>query len=168
MTKIIDLPTTASTDANTFVPVYKDGKTQKVSATALGGTQRLLIDPTTGNVLATSGALGYGVGAGGTVVQTTRKTTTVTLNKPSGCITTSNSALAAGATVVFRFNNSTISADGSDVLLFTVAGYDADRYTVSASVFAPGVCSVSIKNNTASSLSEAISINFAVIKAARS
>ena len=37
MTKIIDLPTTASTDANTYVPVYKDGKTQKVSATALGG-----------------------------------------------------------------------------------------------------------------------------------
>ena len=37
MTKIIDLPTTASTDANTFVPVYKNGKTQKVSATAFGG-----------------------------------------------------------------------------------------------------------------------------------
>lgn len=37
MTKIIDLPTTASTDANTFVPVYKNGKTQKVSATVFGG-----------------------------------------------------------------------------------------------------------------------------------
>lgn len=37
MTKIIDLPTAASTDANTFVPVYKNGKTQKVSATVFGG-----------------------------------------------------------------------------------------------------------------------------------
>ena len=37
LTKIIDLPTTASTDANTFVPVYKNGKTQKVSATVFGG-----------------------------------------------------------------------------------------------------------------------------------
>ena len=37
MTKIIDLPTTASTDANTFVPVYQNGKTQKVSATVFGG-----------------------------------------------------------------------------------------------------------------------------------
>ena len=114
------------------------------------------------------GAIGYGVGAGGTVVQATSKSTAVTLNKPSGYITTSNSALAGGATVVFRLNNSSVSADESYVLLFTVAGYDADRYTVSASVFAPGVCSVSIKNNTAASLSEAIPINFAVIKAARS
>ena len=39
MTKIIDLPTTASTDANTFVPVYKNGKTQKVSATVFGGDE---------------------------------------------------------------------------------------------------------------------------------
>ena len=121
-----------------------------------------------GNLLATGGALGYGVGAGGTVVQATSKSTAVTLNKPSGYITTSSSELAGGATVVFRFNNSSVSADGSDVLSFTVAGYDADRYTVSASIFAPGVCSVSIKNNTAASLSEAIPINFAVIKAARS
>ena len=121
-----------------------------------------------GNLLVTGGALGYGVGAGGSVVQATSKATSVTLNKPSGYITTSNSALAGGATVVFRFNNSSVSADGSDVLSFTVAGYDADRYTVSASVFAPGVCSVSIKNNTAASLSEAIPINFAVIKTARS
>lgn len=37
MAKIIDLPTTTSTDANTFVPVYQNGKTKKVSATALGG-----------------------------------------------------------------------------------------------------------------------------------
>lgn len=129
---------------------------------------RLTIDPTTGNVLATSGALGYGAGAGGTVTQAMSKSTEVTLNKPSGHITTSNSALAAGATVVFRFNNSSVSADGSEVLSFTVAGYDANRYTVSASIFAPGVCSVSIKNNTAASLSEAVPINFAVIKAARS
>ena len=50
MTKIIDLPTTASTDANTFVPVYKNGKTQKVSATVFGGAECLRIDPTTGNV----------------------------------------------------------------------------------------------------------------------
>ena len=121
-----------------------------------------------GNILSTGGAIGYGVGAGGTVVQATSKSTDVTLNKPSGYITTSNSALAGGATVVFRFNNSNISADGSDVILFTVAGYDADRYTVAASIFAPGVCSVLIKNNTAASLSEAIPINFAVIKAARS
>jgi len=37
MTKIIDLPTTTSTDVNTFVPVYQNGKTKKVSATAFGG-----------------------------------------------------------------------------------------------------------------------------------
>jgi hypothetical protein len=41
-----------------------------------GGAERLRIDPTTGNVLATSGTLGYGVGAGGTVVQATSKSTT--------------------------------------------------------------------------------------------
>ena len=129
--------------------------------------QRLKIS-TTGDVLVTGGALGYGVGAGGTVVQATSKSTAVTLNKPSGCITTSSSALAAGATVVFLFKNSSIGADGSEVLSFTVAGYAADIYTVVASFFAPGVCSVSIKNNTAASLSEAVPINFAIIKTARS
>jgi len=38
MTKIIDLPTTTSTDVNTVVPVYQNGKTKKVSATAFGGS----------------------------------------------------------------------------------------------------------------------------------
>ena len=315
MTKIIDLPTTASTDANTFVPVYKNGKTQKVSATVFGGggygldltsttdvptvegteylplnkplgtvfrvtvqrildwilarantwtanqtfnanlnftgagrritgdfsnatvanrtlfqtraanaatdltivpngtatyaavsarssdsenasvaslavnaaagavellshktgsgaflpirvvagyAERLRIDPTTGNVLATSGALGYGVGAGGTAVQATSKATTVTLNKPTGEITMSNEALAAGASVMFLVKCSFFAVE--DAVYAQQVGsnsYRVETYTASGAVFG-----IRVTNVTGVSLSDALKIRFVVLKGA--
>ena len=74
-----------------------------------GSTERVKID-SSGNVLVTSVAgLGYGTGAGGTVTQATSKSTAVTLNKPTGQITTHNAALAADTTVSFLVNNSLIT-----------------------------------------------------------
>jgi hypothetical protein len=116
----------------------------------------------TGSVLATSAAgLGYGTGAGGTVTQATSKVTAVTLNKPTGQIVTAASALGAGVLTGFQFNNTLIAA--TDIILLSISspasGYQTwVYYTVS------GYCFVGLRNNSGGSLSEAVTINFAIIK----
>ncbi len=127
-----------------------------------GGSQRLRIDPTTGNVLATSGALGYGVGAGGTVVQPTSKNTTVTLNKICGQITMNNAALAAGASVTFQLNDILIT--NADCLAVTLRDdFSPANYSVRASV-GTGGGRISITNISGVSLSEAVVLNFEIVK----
>lgn len=130
-----------------------------------GGAERLRITDA-GDVLVTSsGGLGYGPGAGGTVTQATSKTTAVTLNKPSGQITTAANALAAGTATVFTLNNSLITPDC--VLLVNVSG-TTPQYLVQAYCVSSGVASIRIFNGTSGNLSEAVVINFAVIKGATS
>lgn len=130
------------------------------------GSERMRID-TAGNVLLTSGtgALGYGAGSGGTVTQLTSKSTSITLNKPTGQITTSNSALAAGANVTFTLNNSVLTL--KDTIEITLDGYSvgAEIYTIRKSVV-NGAAYINIKNDTATSYSDAIVLNFTVIKGA--
>lgn len=126
---------------------------------------------TTGNVITmdniiqkTAVGIGYGTGSGGTVTQLTSKSTTVTLNKPCGKITTSNSSLAAGATAIFILANSIF--DGSkDIFIITGATFSYN-YVIRVYYAGAGSIQIEIKNNTAGSLSEAIDINFAVIKGA--
>lgn len=131
-----------------------------------GDLERLRIDPTTGNVLATSGALGYGVGAGGAVVQGTSKSTAVTLNKPSGQITMHNAALAAGATVGFQFNNSLVTT--TDGLVVNCIGGISSlaNYRFSYGVTSNGGALIYVTNQTGGSLSEGIILNFQVLKGA--
>lgn len=139
-----------------------------ILAWSTGGAERLRID-TSGNVLVTgSGGLGYGVGSGGTVTQATSKTTAVTLNKPSGLITTNNAALGAGARAVFQFSNSLIGT--ADALAVSIGGGApaATSYRCWVGYTSAGQAFIGIENLTAGSLSEAVEINFAVIKGARS
>lgn len=129
-------------------------------------TARMQID-SSGNVIVKSAAgLGYGTGAGGTVTQATSKSTAVTLNKPTGQITMNSAALAAGATVSFTFNNSLIAA--SDVVLLTPCGgfSVSGNYSIRVGNTQTGAISVFVKNESAGSLSEAVLINFAIIKGA--
>lgn len=124
-------------------------------------TSVLTID-STGNVLVTSPAcLGYGTGSGGTVTQATSKSTAVTLNKPTGQITMNGAALAAGATVVFTVTNSI--ANYIDVVNLNHRG--GGNYNVWQN---PGIGNfdVYVKNISAGSLSDALQINFAIIKGA--
>ena len=130
-----------------------------------GGSERMKID-TSGNVLVTSPAgLGYGLGAGGTVVQATSKSTAVTLNKPSGQITMNNAALGAGIAVVFQLNNSLIS--GTDTVQVVTFGGGASYLANCVSVSA-GAALIRVVNNTGGSLSDAVILNFAIIKGAAS
>jgi len=128
--------------------------------------------PSSGQVLtASSGtaaswqtpALGYGTGAGGEVTQTKSKDQSVTLNKLSGRITTSNGVLGAGVTVTFGFSNSLISMLDTIVMtLVNTAG--SRRYTLEFHIANNGLVYVSITNVTTASLSETLLLNFVVIK----
>ena len=106
---------------------------------------------------------GYITGEGGTVTQATSKATAVTLNKKCGQITMNAAALAAATTVTFVLTNSTIAA--TDLLVLNhVSGGTAGAYLLNAQA-AAGSVSINVRNVTAGSLSEAIVIGFAVIKA---
>lgn len=105
---------------------------------------------------------GYSQG-GGTVTQATNKSTGVTLNRPCGQITTHNEALAAGTAVSFTLTNSQISP--TDLLLINHAsGGTLGAYLFGARA-SSGSATITIRNVTAGSLSEALVLGFAVIKA---
>lgn len=114
------------------------------------------IDPT--------GGIGYSTGAGGAVTQATDKSTGVTLNKVCGAITMNGAALAAAAEVAFTLTNSTIAA--RDVIIVNVASVGTSAaYGLSVTAVAAGSCEITVGNWSGGSLSEALVLNFVVIKA---
>ena len=109
----------------------------------------------------TKGTLGYS--AGGAVTQATNKSTGVTLAGASGRITMNAAALTADTTVSFTLTNTSVTAN--DLLILNhVSGGTAGSYLLNAQA-AAGTASINVRNITAGSLSEAIVIGFAVIKA---
>ena len=112
-----------------------------------------------------SGGLGYATGAGGAETQLTSKSTTVVLNKICGTITMHNATLAHQTPVAFTLTNSAIEA--TDVVAVCVkSGGTAGAYLVSAGAVAAGSCSITLFNcQTSGNLSEAVVLQFAVIKA---
>lgn len=114
-------------------------------------------------VSSASGGIGYSTGAGGTVTQATSKATGVTLSKASGAITMNAAALAAGTIVSFVLTNTSIAA--TDVLVLNhISGGTVGSYLLNAQC-AAGSATINVRNETAGSLSEAIVIQFALIKA---
>jgi hypothetical protein len=105
--------------------------------------------------------LGYTAEAQGTVTQLTDKATAVTLNRSMGRITTSNAALGATTSVTFTFNNSKLSPN--DVIVLNVNGGTTGAYNVYTSVLGSGSASITLRNITGGSLSEALVLNYAVI-----
>lgn len=107
--------------------------------------------------------LGYAAAAQGTVTQATSKSTAVTLNKSAGQITMNNASLATATNATFTLNNSTISAN--DAVILTISGGQTTpgSYNVFANSLSTGQVSITLRNISGGSLSEAIVINFAVI-----
>jgi hypothetical protein len=113
--------------------------------------------------------IGYSAAGQGTVTQLTDKSTGVTLNKSAGRITMNNAALAAGAAVSFILTNSTISIN--DTIIVNVSsnttGSALGAYTTYVSYLAAGSALITLRNLTAAtSYSEAVIINFAIIHGA--
>jgi|TARA_R100000084_G_scaffold105139_1_gene62312 hypothetical protein len=106
---------------------------------------------------------GYVTGDGGAVTQSTSKSTGVTLSKKCGQITLNGAALAADTTVSFTLTNTTVAA--TDIIVLNhVSGGTAGSYLLNAQA-AAGSASINVRNITSGSLSEAIVIGFAVVKA---
>ena len=107
--------------------------------------------------------LGYSAAAQGTVTQLTDKTTAVTLNKSAGRITMNNASLATATNATFTLNNSLISAN--DAVILTISGGQATSgsYNVFANALTAGSVSITLRNISGGTLSEAVVINFAVI-----
>lgn len=108
---------------------------------------------------------GYGTGTGGAVTQATSKSTGVTLNKLCGQITMNNATLNRSTSVSFTLTNSFI--DTTDCVLVNIAsGATAGAYLVGVEVVSAGTCNISLHNTlSGTDLSEAVVLNFAVIKA---
>jgi len=163
----VTLASPTITAPNMSAVTISSGNATVTSLIATTGTFSGAVSATTGtftsNLLVTATALvGYGTGAGGPVTQITSKATQVTLNKPTGKITTNNAALAAGTSVEFGCVNSFVSAD--DVVIVNAslnANYRIEIRNVSAGSFV-----IRMTNLQGVSLSEAVAINFAVIKGA--
>ena len=105
---------------------------------------------------------GYTADAQGTVTQATSKSTAVTLDKSAGQITMNNAALASVTNVTFTLNNSFISAN--DILILNVSGgATSGAYNCWVSGLSAGSASITLRNISGGSLSEAVVINFALI-----
>lgn len=110
--------------------------------------------------------LGYTAAAQGTVTQATSKSTAVTLNKSAGVITMNNASLATATNATFTLNNSLISANDTVILTISGGQATAGSYNVFANSLAAGSVSITLRNISGGSLSEAIVINFALIHCA--
>jgi predicted ThiF/HesA family dinucleotide-utilizing enzyme len=123
------------------------------------------LDPEFSTCYATE-ELGYSSAAQGTVTQATDKSTAVTLNKSMGRITMNGASLATATNATFTLNNSLISAN--DTVILTISGGQTTpgSYNVFANALASGSVSITLRNISGGSLSEAIVINFCVIHGA--
>jgi hypothetical protein len=110
--------------------------------------------------------IGYTAAAQGTVTQATSKSTAVTLNKPAGRITMDAASLATATNATFTLNNSFISANDTVILTISGGQATAGSYNVFANSLGTGTVSITLRNISGGSLSEAIVINFAVIHCA--
>jgi len=163
-TGAVSVGSLVSTGAVTAASVTASGAVTAGSLTVSGATSTAAITSSS-TILANgnSSKIGYNTGAGGSVTQGAgAKTNAVTLNRPTGIIVTDNAALAANTAVTFNLSNSVI--DSTDIVLVShISGGTLGSYNFAVAP-ATGNANVTIRNITAGSLSEALSLRFIVIK----
>lgn len=114
--------------------------------------------------VAVSDSLGFATGAGGTETQLTSKSTAVTLNTSCGQIVTHDENLAGNASASFTVNNTAVAA--TDVIVIhRASGGTAGTYNAFVDSVAAGSFVVRLVNSSGGALAEAVTLNFAVIKA---
>jgi hypothetical protein len=112
--------------------------------------------------IVSTGTLGYSASKFSTVTQTNNKTTGVTINTPSGQITTANAQMAPNANAVFVVTCSAVSA--RDAVVANVAsGGTLGAYNVFVAAIANGSFTLELKNVTNNAYSEAIKLNYIII-----
>jgi hypothetical protein len=120
---------------------------------------------TAGNIDVVAGTLD--VQDGGAITQVTNKGTGVSLSTYSGQITTTNAALAAGVEVTFVVTNTLVAIN--DVVIVNVqSGGTPGEYMAAVTTVAAGSFHITLTNLSGSSASDAVILNFVVIKGAAS
>ena len=139
---------------------------QIISGGTVDNTPIGALTPSTvaGTTVYASQEIGYTAGAQGTVTQATSKSTGVTLNASAGQITMNNASLASATNVTFTLTNSTLSA--KDVLILNVTNGTSGAYNAFVSSNAAGSATITLRNISAGSLSEAVVLNFAILHCA--
>ena len=107
---------------------------------------------------------GFFPGDGDVKTQLTSKATAVTLDAKTGQITTHNAALAAATIVSFTLTNARVAA-ADQIVCSHHSGGTIGAYTINGRATANGTAQITLRNNTAGSLSEALVIKFSIIKA---
>ena len=107
--------------------------------------------------------IGYRAQAGGTVTQATSKATAVTLNKLTGEITTHAATLNAGVEVVFTVNNNLVLENDIPMLAIQSGGTSGE-YAAFVTDVGDGSFDITLTNLTAGNLSDAIVINFGILR----
>jgi len=122
------------------------------------------LDPEFSTCYATQ-EIGYATAAQGAVTQGSSKSTGVTLNKSAGQITMNGASLNTLTNVTFTLTNNLITA--KDVIIINVASANATAgaYNAWISSMLAGSCTITLRNITAGTLSEAVVINYAIIHA---
>ena len=123
------------------------------------------LDPEFSTMYATE-EIGYAAFAQGTVTQATSKSTAVTLDKSMGRITMNNASLATATNATFTLNNALISANDTVILTISGGQTTAGSYNVFANALTTGSVSITLRNISGGTLSEAVVINFCVIHGA--
>jgi len=172
---------TVTTNANLTGPITSTGNATAVASQTGTGTKFVmdtsptLVTPTLGIASATSltatsdivtsgGKFGYS----GTIISTdgqlTSKSTAVASSggSPAGGVLTNNAALAAGAIVSFNITGVLVGSNHV-VIINHVSGGTIGAYTVNAHNSTNNTITVTLRNNTAGSLSEALDLEYCVI-----
>lgn len=132
-----------------------------ISAVNLIGTTSV---SSPGNITSSNG---IGFSTGGTVTQITSRSTSVTLNKPTGQITLFTAILSANSSTSFVLNNTYID-DTDLVLVEHISGGTLGKYNITATP-AAGSATITIRNNSASaSANEQPVLKFMVFRAVNS
>lgn len=111
-----------------------------------------------------SGGFGYGTGAGGTVTQSTSKSTAVMLNAKCGKITMNNASLADNTVVSFALNNTAIGENDLVLVNVNSSGIATEgTYQAWSDVGLNNQAIICLKNISGGALSEAVVLTFSVI-----
>lgn len=146
---------------------YHPGATAGVAGTPQEVT---ITTPAIGQILVYSGTawvnepLGLPAGTGGTVTQSTSKSTGVTIDKLTGRITMSNSNLATGFGNTFTVTNSTVTATDSIVTNIVSGAAAPSRYMLSASNMTSGSFQINLRNLSAVDLAEAVVVSYLILR----
>ena len=133
---------------------------------ALNATNSVIGNTTINNGVSISGGglFQYNTSNNSTVTQSTSKSTGVTCNGRTGQITTSNAALAGGRSVTFTVTNNQIVSNKDVVIVNIASGATIDTYQVSTTTVTPGSFNITVSNVSSASESDALVINFAIIR----